>query len=84
MQVIQTVIVILVLASLIGTVWQFSNIGTCATTNATGGCGTGATWVNDTPYDSGIVTIMKLLPLFLVIGGLLYAVSQYKTGNIKF
>ena len=83
MQVVQSVIVVLVLASLIGTVWNFSNIGTCEVKNSTGGCGTGATWSNTTPYDSSIVTIMKLLPLFLVIGGLLYAVSAVKSGQIK-
>lgn len=67
MQVIQAVIVILVLASLIGTVWNFVALPTG----------------NTSAIDSSIMTILKLLPLFLVIGGLLYAVGSVKQGKIK-
>ena len=58
MQVVNAVIVILVLASLIGTTWNF-----VATPSG-----------NTSAIDSSIMTLLKLLPLFLVIGGLLYAV----------
>ena len=67
MQVVQSVIVILVLASLIGTVWNFVALPTG----------------NTSALDPSIMTILKLLPLFLVIGGLLYAVSAVKGGNAK-
>ena len=67
MQVVQSVIVILVLASLIGTVWNFVALPTG----------------NSSAMDPSIMTILKLLPLFLVIGGLLYAVSAVKGGHAK-
>ena len=82
MQVVNAVIVVIVLASLIGTVWTFTNVNQCATLNASGTCGPGATWNNNTPYDSSITTIMKLLPLFLVIGGLLFAINTYNKGQL--
>lgn len=59
MQLMNAVIVILVVSSLIGTVWNFVSTPSG----------------NTTAIDSSIMTIMKLLPLFLVIGGLLYAVK---------
>ena len=67
MQVVNAVIVILVLASLIGTVWNF-------TATPTG---------NTSAIDGSIMTILKLLPLFLVIGGLLYAVKGVSGGKGK-
>jgi uncharacterized membrane protein len=67
MQVVNGVIVILVLASLIGTTWTF-------VATPTG---------NTSEIDSSIMTILKLLPLFLVIGGLLYAVKSAQGGKQK-
>ena len=75
---IMAVVTVVVLVSLVGVTWNFVNVGDCAVKNATGGCGTGATWLNTTPYDTGTSAMLKLLPLFLIIGGVLVAVSWGK------
>ena len=82
MQVVNAVIVVLILASLVGTTWTFVNKD--CVKNASGVCGgVGAVYENNTPYDSSLTTILKLLPVFLVIGGLLYVIGTQKVGNIK-
>jgi hypothetical protein len=81
MQVVNAVIVVIVLASLLGTIWTFVNKD--CVVNASGVCGgVGAVYENNTPYGGGITVILKLLPLFLVIGGLLFAINTYNKGQL--
>ena len=66
--IIGVVVAVLIAVSLFPTVWNGSDLNTCATKNDTGKCGTGAVWNNQTPYSSTVVAMMNLAPLFVALG----------------
>ena len=81
--IIGVVVAVLIGVALFPAVWNSVDYDTCATTNATGGCGTGATWTNQTPYSSTTTAMMDLAPVFIALAiGLVGVVLIYKTmGN---